>query len=51
MMAALGYTPAAWIDQVKRRRLEVYRADVERAEAAILAPDPLRPPRRRQERA
>lgn len=51
MQAALGYTPAAWIERVTRRRLEVYRADVERADAAVLTPDPLRPPRRRQERA
>lgn len=43
MQAALGYTPAAWIDQVRRRRLEVYRADIERHDASLLAPDPLRP--------
>jgi hypothetical protein len=44
MQARLGYTPAAWIDEVKRRRLTVYGDEVRRAEAAVLAPDPLRPP-------
>ncbi len=39
----LGYRPAAWIDQVKRRRLTVYGAEVRAAEAAVIAPDPLRP--------
>ncbi|MEZ4404574.1 MAG: hypothetical protein R3B06_31425 [Kofleriaceae bacterium] len=48
MQAALGYTPAAWIERVTRRRLEVYRDDIERQQAAILAPDPLRPPRPRR---
>lgn len=39
----LGYQPAAWIDQVKRRRLTVYGDAVRAAEAAVIAPDPLRP--------
>ena len=51
MQARLGYTPAAWIDQVKRRRLDVYGDDVRQAEAAITAPDPLRPRIKKQERA
>jgi hypothetical protein len=41
ILAELGYTPDAWIDKVKRRRLEVYGDDVRRAAAAVLAPDPL----------
>jgi hypothetical protein len=44
MQARLGYRPQPWIDEVKRRRLTVYADDVRKAEAAILAPDPLRPP-------
>lgn len=47
MLARLGYTPQAWIEQVTRRRLQVYGDDIRRAEAAIVAPDPLRPPVRR----
>lgn len=43
MQAALGYTPQPWIEKVERRRLAVYRADIERHEAALIAPDPLRP--------
>lgn len=43
MQARIGYTPAAWIDQVARRRLEVYAPEVRRADADILTPDPLRP--------
>ncbi|MBA3538058.1 MAG: hypothetical protein H0T79_00370 [Deltaproteobacteria bacterium] len=43
MMAAIGYHPAPWIDQVTRRRLSVYTADIERQARQILAPDPLRP--------
>lgn len=44
MQAALGYTPAAWIDKVTRRRLEVYGADIARHERSLIEPDPLRPP-------
>ena len=43
MMERLGYRPAPWIAEVTRRRLEVYRDDVRRQDAQILAPDPLRP--------
>ncbi len=39
----MGYRPAAWIEQVKRRRLTTYGDAVRSAEAAITAPDPLRP--------
>lgn len=44
MLERLGYRPQQWIEEVKRRRLTVYGDDVRRAEAAILTPDPLRPP-------
>lgn len=47
MQERLGYTPQQWIDHVKRRRLTVYADDVRKADAAILAPDPLRPPIRK----
>jgi hypothetical protein len=43
MMERLGYRPGPWIAQVTERRLTMYRDDVERQAAQILAPDPLRP--------
>jgi hypothetical protein len=43
MMERLGYRPAPWIAEVTHRRLTVYRDDVARQAAQILAPDPLRP--------
>lgn len=45
MMAAVGYLPAPWIEQVTKKRLTVFADDVAKREAAILAPDPLRPAR------
>ena len=57
VMEAVGYRPAPWIDEVTRKRLTVYAADVRKQELQILAPDPLRPGfrieaiRRRKERA
>jgi hypothetical protein len=41
--ARIGYHPAPWIEEVTRKRLTVYRDDVRKQEAQILAPDPLRP--------
>lgn len=43
ILAAIGYTPQAWIETVTKRRLAVYRDDIERFEAQRFAPDPLRP--------
>jgi len=37
----LGYTPDAWIEVVKARRLRTYSAAIAEREQAILAPDPL----------
>jgi hypothetical protein len=52
MMERLGYRPAPWIADVTQRRLTVYRDDVRRQDAQILAPDPLRPGvRAKRERA
>jgi len=55
MMERCGYRPAPFIEEVQQRRLAVYRDDVRRQEAQILAPDPLRPgvrvARLRKERA
>jgi len=48
MMERLGYRPAPWIVEVTQRRLAVYRDDVRRQDAQILAPDPLRPGVRRE---
>jgi hypothetical protein len=41
MMARIDYTPQAWIDKVKKRRLAVHAADIHRAAAALIEPDPL----------
>lgn len=43
MMERVGYRPGPWIDEVRRKRLTVYGDDARRQEAAVLAPDPLRP--------
>jgi hypothetical protein len=43
MMERVGYRPAPWIAEVTERRLTVFRDDVRRQDAQILAPDPLRP--------
>lgn len=48
MLASIGYTPTAWIQEVSARRLRVYGDDLARHEAQRLAPDPLRPPRPRR---
>lgn len=37
----LGYRPTEWIDKVKKRRLEVYGAEVERHQQSLIAADPL----------
>ena len=37
----MGYRPTAWIEKVKRRRLEVYAEDISRHQASLIAPDPL----------
>ena len=43
VMDAVGYRVAPWIEEVKRKRLTVYKDDVAAQAAQILAPDPLRP--------
>ncbi len=43
MMARLGYAPAPWIVEVKRKRLALYGDEIRAQERQILAPDPLRP--------
>jgi len=48
MMERVGYRPGPWIEEVTRKRLDVYRDDVRRQDAQILAPDPLRPSLRRE---
>jgi hypothetical protein len=42
-MERVGYRPAPWIAEVTHHRLTVFRDDVRRQDAQILAPDPLRP--------
>ena len=43
MMERVGYRPGPWIDEVTQRRLTVYRDDIRKQEAQVIAPDPLRP--------
>ncbi len=43
MMERVGYRPAAWIEQVTKKRLTVFADAVREQDAQILAPDPLRP--------
>ena len=42
----LGYTPDAWVKKATRRRLEVYRADIQRHQDSLLEPEPLPAPGR-----
>lgn len=39
----LGYDPEAWIEKVRRERAERFAEEIEAAEAAVFAPDPLPP--------
>jgi inactivated superfamily I helicase len=48
MMEAVGYHPAGWIAEVTKKRLTVFADDIRKQEASILAPDPLRPARRKE---
>lgn len=43
VQAAIGYTPAAWIDQVTKRRLTMFKDVIATREVEIIAADPLRP--------
>lgn len=40
---AIGYHVEEWIEQVTRKRLTVFRDEIKRQDAQIIAPDPLRP--------
>lgn len=48
MAEAVGYRPAPWIEEVKRKRLTVFADDVRAQAAQIVAPDPLRPHAKRE---
>ncbi len=43
MLERIGYQPAPWIEEVSRKRLTVFRDDIRKQDAQIIAPDPLRP--------
>jgi hypothetical protein len=43
MMEKVGYRVGPWMEEVTRKRLTVFAADVRKQETQILAPDPLRP--------
>jgi hypothetical protein len=42
MMERVGFRPAPWIDEVRKKRLSVFKDDVAKQELQVLAPDPLR---------
>jgi hypothetical protein len=39
----MGYRPQQWIETVTKRRLDMYGEDIQRHQASLLAPDPLKP--------
>ncbi len=43
MAERVGYRVGPWIEEVTKKRLSVFKDDVRKQEAQILAPDPLRP--------
>jgi hypothetical protein len=43
VMEIIGYGVGPWIEEVKQKRLTVFKDDVAKQAAQILAPDPLRP--------
>ena len=43
VMRDVGYDVAPWIDEVKRKRLAVFRDAIAAQDRQLLAPDPLRP--------
>jgi hypothetical protein len=45
MMERVGYRVGPWIEEVRTKRLTVFADDIKKQDAAILAPDPLRPGR------
>jgi hypothetical protein len=48
MKTAVGFEPVPWIAEVTKKRLTVFADDVRKQEAQILAPDPLRPMRKKE---
>lgn len=48
MMERVGYRPAGWIAEVTKKRLTVFADDVKKQERQIVAPDPLRPSRKKE---
>jgi hypothetical protein len=42
MMKATSYAPGPWIEEVTKKRLTVFADDIQKQDAQILAPDPLR---------
>lgn len=43
MMESVGYRVGPWIEEVKKKRLQVFADDIRRQEQSLIAPDPLRP--------
>lgn len=41
MQERVGYRPARWIDDVKKKRLTVFKAAIDKQAIDVLAPDPL----------
>ena len=43
MLDAIGYRVGPWMEEVRKKRLKTFDADVRAQEARLVAPDPLRP--------
>lgn len=43
LMEACGYHPEPWIEEVNKKRLQMFDADIKKQAAQIIEPDPLRP--------
>jgi len=48
MMDAIGFHVAPWIEESKKKRLTVFADDIKKQQARLLAPDPLRPARKKE---
>ncbi|HSD87937.1 MAG TPA: hypothetical protein VLB44_10505 [Kofleriaceae bacterium] len=48
MMDAIGFHVGPWIEETKKKRLTVFADDIKKQQARLLAPDPLRPSRKKE---
>lgn len=48
MMDAIGYHVGPWIEEAKKKRLTMFADDIKKQQQRLLAPDPLRPARKKE---